>query len=102
VIRRARVLNCVHLGYVSSDIAMISNVDPKTVTKVGNAHLKGGLDSALYDEERGGRPIDLDDRPPPGSYRRTLGLIVEEAQKRRLVGGCLGRETCGSFCRNTS
>jgi hypothetical protein len=35
VIRRANILNCLHLGYVSSDIAMILNVDPKTVTNVG-------------------------------------------------------------------
>jgi len=41
---------------------MILNVDPKTVTNVGNAYLEGGLDSALYDEERCGRPIDFDDR----------------------------------------
>lgn len=105
VIRRANVLNCLHLGYVSSDIAMILNVDPKTVTNVGNAYLEGGLDSALYDEERCGRPIDFDDRersrivamvcsdPPQGFYRWTLDLIVEEAQKRRLVDGSISRET---------
>ena len=29
VIRRANILNCLHLGYVSSDIAAILNVDPK-------------------------------------------------------------------------
>lgn len=105
VIRRANILNCLHLGYVSSDIAMILNVDPKTVTNVGNAYLEGGLDSALYDEERCGRPIDFDDRersrivamvcsdPPKGFYRWTLDLIVEEAQNRRLVDGSISRET---------
>lgn len=105
VIRRANILNCLHLGYVSSDIAMILNVDPKTVTNVGNAYLEGGLDSALYDEERSGRPIDFDDRersrivamvcsdPPQGFYRWTLDLIVEEAQKRRLVDESISRET---------
>lgn len=105
VIRRANILNCLHLGYVSSDIAMILNVDPKTVTNVGNAYLEGGLDSALYDEERCGRPIDFDDRersrivamvcsdPPQGFYRWTLDLIVEEAQKRGLVDDSISRET---------
>ena len=62
VIRRANILNCLHLGYVSSDIAQILNVDPKTVTNVGNAYLEGGLHSAQHDEERSGRPIDFDDR----------------------------------------
>lgn len=105
VIRRANILNWLHLGYVCSDIAMILNVDPKTVTNVGNAYLEGGLDSALYDEERCGRPIDFDDRersrivamvcsdPPQGFYRWTLDLIVEEAQNRRLVDGSISRET---------
>jgi transposase len=105
VIRRANILNCLHLGYVSSDIAKILNVNPKTVTNVGNAYLEAGLDSALYDEERSGRPIDFDDRersrivamvcsdPPQGFYRWTLDLIVEEAQKRDLVDGTISRET---------
>jgi transposase len=105
VIRRANILNCLHLGYASAQIAQILNVDPKTVTNVGNAYLEGGLDSALYDEERSGRPIDFDDRersrivamvcsqPPRGFYRWTLDLIVEEAQKRQLVDGQISRET---------
>jgi transposase len=105
VIRRANILNCLHLGYVSSDIALILNVDPKTVTNVGNAYLEGGLESALFDEERSGRPIDFDDRersriiamvcsdPPRGFYRWTLDLIVEEVQKRELVSEPISRET---------
>ena len=105
VIRRANILNCLNLGYVSSDIAMILNVDPKTVTNVANVFLEDGLDSALYDEERSGRPIDFDDRersrivamvcsePPQGFYRWTLDLIVEKAQKRELVDGSISRET---------
>lgn len=105
VIRRANILNCLHLGYVSSQIAMILNVDPKTVTNVGHAYLEGGLDSALFDDERSGRPIEYDDRersriiamvcsdPPTGFYRWTLDLIVEEAQKRDLVDGSISRET---------
>jgi transposase len=105
VIRRANILNCLHLGYVSSDIAAILNVDPKTVTNVGNAYVEDGLDSALYDDERSGRPIDFDDRersrivamvcssPPQGFYRWTLDLIVEQAQKRELVSDSISRET---------
>lgn len=105
VIRRANILNCLHLGYVSSQIAMILNVDAKTVTNVGHAYLEGGLDSALFDDERSGRPIEYDDRersriiamvcsdPPKGFYRWTLDLIVEEAQKRDLVDGSISRET---------
>src|SRR5438046_2930619 len=86
VIRRANILNCLHLGYASGEIAKILQVDPKTVTNVGHAYRTDGLASALYDEERAGRPIDFDDRersrivamvcadPPAGHYRWTLDL----------------------------
>lgn len=104
VIRRANILNCLHLGYGSTVIAAILNVDPKTVTNIAHAYLDLGLEKALYDDERSGRPIDIDDRersriiamvcsnPPEGVYRWTLDLIVEEAVKRKLVEGSISRE----------
>mgnify|MGYP003435091119 CR=1 FL=1 len=104
VIRRANILNCLHHGYVSTDISIILNVDQKTITNIANVYLDLGFESALYDEERSGRPIDFDDRersrivamvctnPPDGSYRWTLDLIVEEAEKRKLIDGTISRE----------
>ena len=104
VIRRANILNCLHHGYLSSEISLILNVDQKTVTNVGNAYLESGFDSALYDDERSGRPIDFDDRersriiamvctnPPSGSYRWTLDLIAEESKKRELIDRTISRE----------
>lgn len=104
VVRRANILNCLHLGYGSGEIAQILNIDPKTVTNVGNAYLEAGLEAALFDEERSGRPIDFDDRersrivamvctdPPAGYYRWTLDLIVEEAERRQLVDSSISRE----------
>ena len=105
VIRRANILNCLHLGYPSGEIAQILQVDPKTVTNVGHAYQEAGLEAALFDEERAGRPIDFDDRersrivarvcadPPDGYYRWTLDLIAEEAQKRNLIERSISRET---------
>ena len=105
VIRRANILNCLHLGYPRrGKIAQFLQVDPKTVTNIGNAYREAGLEAALY-EERVGRPIDFDDRersrivamvcsdPPHGHYRWTLDLIAEEAQKRELIEGSISRET---------
>lgn len=104
VIRRANILNCLHHGYASSEIALILNVDPKTVVNVGNAYLEAGFDAALHDDERSGRPIDFDDRdrsriiamvctnPPNGAYRWTLDLIVEESESRGLIGRTISRE----------
>lgn len=104
VIRRANILNCLHLGYRSGDIAQILNVSARTVQNIAHAYLESGLDAALFDDERSGRPIDIDDRersrivamvcsdPPKGRYRWTLDLIVEEAAKRELVNCSISRE----------
>ena len=104
VIRRCNILNCLHRGYSSGEIADILNVDPKTVTNVGQAYLEGGIESALYDDDRSGRPIDIDDRirsrivamvcssPPEGTYRWTLDLIVDEITKRDIVSEPISRE----------
>lgn len=104
VIRRANILNCLHLEYGPVEIATILNVDRRTVTNVASAYIDVGLDAALYDEERSGRPIDFDDRersriiamvcsdPPKGYYRWTLDLIVEETEKRELIDGTISRE----------
>src|SRR5476651_1558920 len=103
VIKRANVLNCLHHGYGTGEISNILNVDPKTVTNIANAYLEAGFNAALYDDERSGRPIDFDDRersriiamvctnPPDGTYRWTLDLIVEEAEKRELIDRSISR-----------
>jgi transposase len=104
VIRRANILNCLHLGYGPVEIAGILNVDRRTVTNVASSYIELGLDAALYDDERCGRPIDFDDRersriiamvctnPPDGRYRWTLDLIAEEAEKRNLIDRNISRE----------
>lgn len=93
VIRRANILSCLDNGLTSGIISNILHVDPKTVRNVAHAFNESGMDAALFDDERSGRPIDLDDKvrsrivamvcsnPPSGHYRWTLDLIVEEAGK---------------------
>jgi transposase len=104
VIRRANILSCLHNGMNSGLIAKVLHVDPKTVRNVAHAYLEDGMDAALYDDERSGRPIDFDDHersrivamvcsdPPKGNYRWTLDLIVEEANKRGLTDSTISRE----------
>jgi transposase len=104
VIRRANVLNCLNLGYGPVEISAILNVDRRTITNIAAAYIELGLDAALYDDERSGRPIDFDDRersriiamvctdPPDGSYRWTLDLIAEEAEERDLIHRSISRE----------
>jgi transposase len=104
VIKRANILNCLHLGYTSSQISKILNVNQKTVTNIAHIYLGDGLEAALHDDERNGRPVDFDDRarsriiamvcsdPPAGHYRWTLDLIVDESQKRELIEGTISKE----------
>ena len=104
VIRRANILSCLHNGMTSGLISKVLHVDPKTVRNVAHVFLEDGLDAALYDDERSGRPIDYDDHersrivamvctdPPKGYYRWTLDLIVEEANRRGLTDSAVSRE----------
>jgi transposase len=104
VIRRANILSCLHNGMTSGLISKVLHVDPKTVRNVAHVFLEDGLDAALYDDERSGRPIDFDDHersrivamvctdPPKGYYRWTLDLIVEESNKRGLTDNSISRE----------
>jgi hypothetical protein len=104
VIRRCNILHTLNLGYGVIEISILLQVHRNTVRNVGLTYLELGLESALYDEARSGRPIDFDDRersriiamvcsePPSGYYRWTLDLIVEESQKRELIEDNISRE----------
>jgi transposase len=104
VIRRCNILNALNLGYGIAEIAELFHVHRNTVRNIGLIYNELGLDAALYDDERSGRPIDFDDRdrsriiamvcsdPPQGYYRWTLDLIVEESEKRELIEGAISRE----------
>lgn len=105
VIRRANILSCLNSGMATNLISTVLHVDPKTVRNIADAYLERGLDGALYDEQRCGRPIDIDDRersrivamvcsnPPDGHYRWILDLIVESALDKGLIKkGSLSRE----------
>jgi len=104
VIRRCNILHALHLGYGIKAISVLLQVHRNTVRNIGLTYNERGLDAALYDEERSGRPIDFDDRersriiamvcsePPKGYYRWTLNLIVEESTTRKLIKGTISRE----------
>lgn len=105
VIKRANILNSLHNNMSTNLISKVLRVDPKTVSNVANVFLESGLDRALYDDEREGRPIDIDDRdrsriiamvcsnPPDGCYRWTLDLIVDAVIDKGLIEkGSISRE----------
>jgi transposase len=112
VIRRINILSSLHHGMSVELTAKVLHVDPKTVRNIREVFLNEGLDSALFDDERSGRPLDIDDRersrivamvceePPKGFSRWTLDLIVEEAQNRELIeGASISRESVRMILR---
>ena len=102
---RAHVLRLKHKNYSPFEIADILEITPRTVYNVMKYYEQGGLEKALHDDPRPGRPRILDDRdkcriismvctqPPEGFDRWSLSLIAEEAVKRKLVPS-ISREKC--------
>jgi transposase len=104
VILRAMALVQLAKGISAPRIAAAIALTPQAIRKIGHRYREGGLDRALYEKERPGASMLLDDSqkqriiamvcstPPEGYARWTVRLVVEEAVKRRLVPR-VGRET---------
>src|SRR2546423_13641211 len=88
---RARILDFLHRGQAPADIASLLQVTPQTVFNVKRRFLDGGLQAALYDQPRSGRPVEIDGQqrakitalacstPPEGRARWTLRLLADKA-----------------------
>lgn len=87
---RARILDLLHRGQSPADIASLLQVTPQTVFNVKRRFLDGGLQAALYDQPRSGRPVEIDGQqrakitalacstPPAGRARWTLRLLADK------------------------
>ena len=83
------ILKSLDEGIEHSKIAKIFGVDLKTVYNTKMNFLENGLETALYNGDRPGRPIEIDERircqiasnvcsaAPEGFSRWTLDLVVE-------------------------
>ena len=97
IIIRGQILKFRHLNKGTDEICELLDVSTKTVTNTLNNFLELGLDRAIQDDYRSGRPIEFDDRdksniiamvctdPPEGYARWTIELIKEEAVKKGHV-----------------
>lgn len=103
------VLRAVALLQLASRVSAprIAGVIPMTaqaIRKVGHRYQEGGLERALYEQQRPGAAELLEDKhkqriiamvcsdPPEGCARWTVRLVAQEAVKRKLVPR-VGRET---------
>lgn len=88
---RARILDLLHRGQSPADIAPLLQVSQPTISNVKRRFSEGGLQAALYDQPRSGRPIEIDGHqrakitalacstPPEGRARWTLRLLADKA-----------------------
>lgn len=88
---RARILDLLHRGEHPDDIAATLRVAQQTVFNVKRRYVSGGLDAALFDRARSGRPIEISgtqrakitalacSTPPAGHARWTLRLLADKA-----------------------
>jgi hypothetical protein len=82
----------------------VLNVRRTAIWRTRAAYLQGGLDFALRDEARPGKPkqykaeVEAEvsalacSRPPPGAQRWTIALLTEAAQRDAKMRG-ISRET---------
>ena len=104
VLRRASILRQLDSGQKATQVAANVGIAAKTVRAVGRRYEEEGLESALYEKARPGKPRALDvgqsqriiamvcGSPPQGIARWSVRLIATEAVKRKLAPQ-VGRET---------
>ena len=101
---RALALLQLDAGQAASEVASHLQLTAKAVREIGRRYAEGGLERALYDQQRPGAAPLLEasqkqriiamvcSEPPAGRARWTVRLIAQEAVKRKLVPRA-GRET---------
>ena len=101
---RALALLRLNQGFTAPQVAQVVQLSDQAVRQIARRYRKGGLERALYEGPRPGkgRLLDQSQRqkivamvcgsPPAGQARWTVRLIVEQAQRKKLVPR-VGRET---------
>lgn len=99
VIRRAQTLLMAHRAIMDQTIHEALNISVQTVKASRKTFVQSGLEAALYDAPRPGRPLKFDghDRAaitgiacteaPPGYAKWSLRLIADKAMELQVVDG---------------
>lgn len=112
-VNRAHVLSCLDRGVPESQIMNVLAIGRTTVWRTRLAYLEGGLDLALFDLQRSGRPrrYDTDEearvvalacsQPATGRNRWTLTELQCAARQEPDLG-CIGRTTVQRILKKTT
>lgn len=110
-INRAHILSCLDRGISESQIMAVLGVGRTAIWRTRAAYLEGGLDYALYDMPRPGKPTEYDtdtearitalacSAPPAGAKRWTL-MALERAAQAEI--GPISRESIRRLLKKTA
>lgn len=111
-VNRAHVLSCLDRGIPETQIMAVLGVGRTAVWRTRSAYLQGGLDLAVFDVARSGRPALYDTNaearvtalacsaPPKGRQRWTL-VELERAARQEPGLGAVSRETVRRMLKKT-
>ena len=112
-VNRAHILAALDREIPESQIMEVLGVGRTAIWRTRAAYLEGGLEYALHDEARPGKPRQYDtdveaqitalacSTPPEGAKRWTLGLL-EQAAKTQAGIGPISRETIRRLLKKTA
>ena len=96
-LQRAQVLLALDRGILDQQIADVLNIDRTRIWRIRKRYLEQGIEAALYDQSRSGRPTEYDDQaeaelvalacsdPPTGQCRWSVSLLTEVARKQSQI-----------------
>lgn len=110
---RAHILAALDRKLPEQQIMEVLKVGRTALWRTRTAYLQGGLDFALHDEARPGKPKRYRAQaeaqvsalacstPPPGAQRWTVALLTEAARRQASMKG-ISRETIRRILKKTS
>lgn len=112
-VNRAHILSALDRDIPESQIMDVLGIGRTIIWRTRVAYLEGGLEYALHDEARPGKPRQYDTNaeaqvaalacstPPTGAKRWTLGLLEQAAQAQAGMGS-ISRETIRRMLKKTA
>lgn len=112
-VNRAHILAALDREVPESQIMEVLGVGRTAIWRTRAAYLRGGVEYALHDEARPGKPRQYDtdveaqitalacSSPPEGAKRWTLGLLEQAAQAQAGIGP-ISRETIRRLLKKTA
>ena len=112
-VNRAHVLSCLDRGIPETQIMAVLGIGRTAVWRARAAYLQGGVDLAVFDVARPGRPRQYDTdaearvtalactTPPAGRQRWTL-MELERAARQEHGLGSVSRETVRRMLKKTT